>query len=104
MTSRTSRLGLTVQHVDGEAASSYLSRLAMINGTNAAQFSVDQGIRFADVIDRQPEALRTLARRGGIDPGVLQSSSFRRIDTRQFERNGVTMPPSVPTRVRHSTV
>ncbi len=64
----------------------------MINGKNAAQFSADQGIRFADVIDGQPEALRTLARRVGIDPGVLESSSFRRIDTWQFERNGITLP------------
>ena len=64
----------------------------MINGTNAAQFSADQGIRFADVIDGQPEALRHLARRAGIDPGMLQSSGFRRIDTWRFERNGITQP------------
>lgn len=92
MTAMTRHLALSAPHVDGETASSYLSRLAMINGTNAAQFSADLGLSFADVIDGHPGALGELARRADVDPSALQGSSFRRIDTWRFERSGVTLP------------
>jgi hypothetical protein len=60
-------------HVDVDAASSRLSRLAMISGTNAAQFFADQGIRFADIVDGKPIALQQLARRARVKPRALKS-------------------------------
>lgn len=83
-----SHLTLTLRYVLGEAPHSFLSRLAMINGVNAARFALDQGIRLVDVIDGKADALARLADLSGASSPDLQGATFRRIDLRTFQRNG----------------
>ncbi len=82
MTNDQCRLILTLPYEPGEAPHSFFSRLAMINGVNAAGFALDQGIRLVDVIDGEADALARLADLSGANLLGLQRAAFRRIDLR----------------------
>jgi len=63
----------------GESATSFCSRLAFRNkAPSASEFCLDLGLTFQSVIEGCQEALRSLARLGGVDFDQLWRSALRR--------------------------
>ncbi len=63
-----SALPQTPDYLEGEAPASFLSRLAMANGSNLSEVAGILGIRLVDVIDGTPATTGWLAQMGGSHP------------------------------------
>lgn len=82
----------TLDYIEGEAPASFLSRLAMANGSNLTELASILGIKLVDVIDGAPATTEWLAQVGGIEPDRIARTTFRRIGTRSFVRGGHQLP------------
>ncbi|MFN3970194.1 MAG: hypothetical protein ACK4L4_02310 [Gemmobacter sp.] len=69
-------LPLALDYIDGESPASFLSRLAMANGSNLSEFALILGPRLSDVIDGSPAATACLARMGGVEPGRIARATL----------------------------
>ena len=82
----------TLDYIEGEAPASFLSRLAMANGSNLSELASILGIKVIDVIDGAPATTEWLAQMGGVAPDRIAQATFRRIGTRSFVRGGHQLP------------
>jgi hypothetical protein len=74
-------------HVD-ETTASFVSRLALRNGTRAEGLCKDFGLAFRKVVDGDPDALGKLADLGGADPQILSANAFVRTTTQRWMWRG----------------
>lgn len=89
----TAPLRLTIPHGVDEPAASLLSRLAARNGIDlAAEFCRDVGLGFREVVDGDPDALRSLAAMAGVDPTALVASTFASEANRGYVVGGNRIP------------
>ncbi|KJS34792.1 MAG: hypothetical protein VR70_16990 [Rhodospirillaceae bacterium BRH_c57] len=76
-------LKLRVPYIRGETATSFCSRLALRNRCRSiAEFGLDVGLVFRDVVAGTQEGLARLSALGGVDLAHLTSSAFRGNGTR----------------------
>jgi len=93
-------LRLTVHFHADETPMSYASRLAARNGTRAAPFCADFGIRMLDVADGDEKSLRALAALGGVAPELLLGSAFVKSGPLQWTFRGEALDRTVLRRTR----
>lgn len=65
------QLALTVEPVDRETLPSLLSRMAILNGTDAANFALDLGATFRRILEQDEEAVAIFAERAGLSATEL---------------------------------
>lgn len=85
-------LPFLLPHAPGETPVSFLSRLAMCNGTTAAGLASDLGISLTDVIDVAPDAIATIADHAETSRADLFAAGYRKIEARSYLRNGIPLP------------
>jgi hypothetical protein len=85
---------------DDETPMSYASRLAARNGTRAAPFCADFGIRMLDVADGDERSLRALAALGGVEPELLLASAFVKSGPLQWTFQGEALDRTILRRTR----
>ncbi|WP_339039246.1 TniQ family protein [Bradyrhizobium symbiodeficiens] len=79
---------------------SYASRLAACNGTRAAPFCADFGIRMLDVADGDEKSLRALAALGNVAPDLLFANAFVKSGPLQWTLHGEALDRTVLRRTR----
>ena len=57
-----------LDYIEGETPASFLSRLAMANGSNLSELASILGIKLGDVIDGELATTEWLAQLGGVEP------------------------------------
>ena len=77
-------LRLTVPLGAGETPASFVSRLAARNAPSAREFCLDFGATFQKVVDGDPEALATVAAKGGVDPAAFCEYAFVKTGERRY--------------------
>lgn len=82
------KLRLTVPLGSSETPASYASRLAAANGLSARDFCHDWNLRFQSIVDGEADAIRVIARLGGVDPDVLIAHAFVKVGPRTFDHRG----------------
>lgn len=85
-------LPLLLPHAPGETPVSFLSRLAMCNGTTAAGLASDLGFSLTDIIDAAPDAIAKLADHTEALKADLSAAGYRKIKTRSYLRNDILLP------------
>jgi hypothetical protein len=65
------KLALTVEPVDRETLPSLFSCMAILNGTDAANFALDLGTTFRRILEQDEEAVAIFAERAGLSATQL---------------------------------
>ncbi|WP_157814976.1 TniQ family protein [Sagittula sp. P11] len=65
------KLALTVEPVDRETLPSLFSRMAILNGTDAASFALDLGTTFRRILEQDEEAVAIFSERAGLSATQL---------------------------------
>lgn len=97
------RLPLSVPFHADETVTSFLSRLAAWNGTDARRFCLDFRLGFQAVVDGDEAALRKIADLGGLDPDLLQKNALAKVarsDRDLFTYRGEILARSCMRRIR----
>ncbi|WP_417700770.1 hypothetical protein [Pseudophaeobacter sp.] len=65
------KLALTVEPVDRETLPSLFSCMAILNGTDAANFALDLGTTFRRILEQDEETVAIFAERAGLSATQL---------------------------------
>ena len=74
------KLALTVEPFDRETLPSLFSRMAILNGTDAANFALDLGTTFRRILEQDEEAVAIFAERAGCRPRSSPSCSLGQVN------------------------
>ncbi|GHF01410.1 hypothetical protein GCM10016455_22940 [Aliiroseovarius zhejiangensis] len=95
------RLALTVALMPFEPATSFVSRLASLNGSPYVQdFCSDVGLNWKRLVGGEAQALAELSELAGVEADALARFTVRLVDSRHYELNGETLTARCFTRSR----